>query len=520
VQGDLADIPTIEEGEREILLNCARALTEYVEPERIYEPKQDITASGERPGDLYAKAVTWGGILEPHGWKLISQHGEYGTWRRPGKEHGLSATTGFNGSDLLYVFSSNAAPFEPQRGYSKFTAYTLLNHGGDFKKAAAELAKAGYTEGLTEEDWRIGLEGFVFQRKKSTQRLKMRRDPPVVISMAEFAAKEMTPMNELMYWGPFVFKGYLTFCVGESSAGKTVFFYRLAQALTAGKAFLGFAPPKPLRVLHIELENGDELAKHVAKVMKFHPMGWDRIGEPATYDEVIALGKGYDVIIIDSLQKFDKPKDENDNGEANAQMAQFHRVKEETGAAVIVTHNAGKGGDGAKFKMRGASARVDLSDVVFNMDITGPETRKLTIVKTRFEGLNETVEYRFAGDLDFKLIQGLTVTSDKTKDFIRRIQEIVPSEGNISRSGILVALGIKEKSPDASAIDRALDTMIKLGELQKQGRGNYYRVEASPAEDLTPYEFPRKFPRGSIYRPILSEETRKPLLIRVSGGNR
>jgi putative DNA primase/helicase len=37
-QGDLAHIPTITADERAILLNCARVLNEYVEPERVYRP--------------------------------------------------------------------------------------------------------------------------------------------------------------------------------------------------------------------------------------------------------------------------------------------------------------------------------------------------------------------------------------------------------------------------------------------------------------------------------------------------
>jgi hypothetical protein len=140
----LGDIPPITEDERDTLLNCARALTGYVEPERIYEPTEDTTVNGERPGDLFAASVTWKEILAPLDWKLISEHGKYGLWQRPGKVgDGPSATTGYNGLDLLYVFSSNAHPFKPQTGYSKFTAYTLLNHGGDFKKAAAALVSEG-----------------------------------------------------------------------------------------------------------------------------------------------------------------------------------------------------------------------------------------------------------------------------------------------------------------------------------------------------------------------------------------
>ncbi|MCH7863738.1 MAG: hypothetical protein IIC56_00815 [Proteobacteria bacterium] len=46
--------------------------------------------------------------------------------------------------DLLYIFSSNAAPFKQEHAYSKFTALALLRHGGDFAAAASELAKTGY----------------------------------------------------------------------------------------------------------------------------------------------------------------------------------------------------------------------------------------------------------------------------------------------------------------------------------------------------------------------------------------
>ena len=49
----------------------------------------------------------------------------------------------------FYVFSSNAHPFEPDRAYSKFTAYTLLNFGArarDFHQAAVDLAAKGYVD--------------------------------------------------------------------------------------------------------------------------------------------------------------------------------------------------------------------------------------------------------------------------------------------------------------------------------------------------------------------------------------
>jgi putative DNA primase/helicase len=41
------------------------------------------------------------------------------------------------------VFSTSTV-FESERGYSKFSAFALLEHGGDFKAAAEALGKQGY----------------------------------------------------------------------------------------------------------------------------------------------------------------------------------------------------------------------------------------------------------------------------------------------------------------------------------------------------------------------------------------
>lgn len=142
VSGDLTQIPTINEAERGLLLVAARAQTEYIEPAKIFRPPS--TSTGNRPGDDFNTRATWDEVLEPHGWEQAGQRGSLTDWRRPGKSTGSSATTNFGESDLLYVFSTNADPFEADRAYQKFAAYTLLNHDGDFSAAAADLASKGY----------------------------------------------------------------------------------------------------------------------------------------------------------------------------------------------------------------------------------------------------------------------------------------------------------------------------------------------------------------------------------------
>jgi hypothetical protein len=146
MDGDLHDIPTISPEERTILLHAAQSFNAYVAPERTVSPEGSAAASlnGDRPGDAYNASMAWADILAPHGWTCVRRRGDILLWKRPGKQaRGCSATTGC-GKDLLYVFSTNAAPFASETSYSKFAAYAILDHRGDFGAAAKALAAHGY----------------------------------------------------------------------------------------------------------------------------------------------------------------------------------------------------------------------------------------------------------------------------------------------------------------------------------------------------------------------------------------
>ena len=58
----------------------------------------------------------------------------------------MSATLKDN---VLYVFSSNAAPFEPNQAYSPFAVYTLLEHGGDWERAARRASRPKATAAMS-----------------------------------------------------------------------------------------------------------------------------------------------------------------------------------------------------------------------------------------------------------------------------------------------------------------------------------------------------------------------------------
>lgn len=142
--------PSVTEGVYEWVNNGVTEPTEL--PHWLYElikkpeltPKQVVLGISDpndhRPGTLYNRTATIEEILEPHGWTLVDVDGEESRWKRPGSTSASSATFNYNGSNLLYVFSSSAEPFEADTAYSLFAAYTLLNHGGDYKEAARQIS--------------------------------------------------------------------------------------------------------------------------------------------------------------------------------------------------------------------------------------------------------------------------------------------------------------------------------------------------------------------------------------------
>jgi putative DNA primase/helicase len=145
---DLTQVPTITNEEHAILLEEARKFNRWteMEPKPVTSPTRTDRRhhDGNRPGDDFDRRATWAEILEPHGWVLVRQRGEIEDWRRPGKGDGISATTNYENSGLLYVFSTNGYPFEEGRGYSKFAAFATLNHGGDYTAAARKLQEERY----------------------------------------------------------------------------------------------------------------------------------------------------------------------------------------------------------------------------------------------------------------------------------------------------------------------------------------------------------------------------------------
>ena len=101
---------------------------------------------GERPGEEWARHTSWAEILEPHGLAQaldpaqrddpLGAAGQEGAHHQRDHEPRLA-------SDLLYVFTTSTV-FEAQTSVTKFGAYAVLDHGGDYSAAARELRREGF----------------------------------------------------------------------------------------------------------------------------------------------------------------------------------------------------------------------------------------------------------------------------------------------------------------------------------------------------------------------------------------
>jgi len=252
VKGSLSEIPTITQEQRQHLLSAAKSfdLTPKAEKEIIRGPKEHTrtlskTAHAQLlPGDDFNSRASWGDILNLHGWEVAYERNGTTHWRRPGKDKkkGISATTGHAGADLFYNFSSNGGPFESDRSYSKFAAWTVLNHNGDFSQAARELAKEGYGE----------------QEARINKSIDTAANP----RSANLATREIVRLSDvtpekvefLSY--PYIPLGKLTLLDGDPGVGKSTLSLAIAAGVTLGNGIPGMVKADPGNVLVLSCEDG------------------------------------------------------------------------------------------------------------------------------------------------------------------------------------------------------------------------------------------------------------------------
>lgn len=342
-QGRFDDLPVLTAAQRDILLEEAWALNEWIEPASSPVP---ASPAESRPGDEFNTRGDLRGLLTNHGWQCV-RSGENEYWRRPGKDCGWSATLK---AGVFYVFSSNAAPFEPNRAYSPFSTYALLEHAGDFTSAARALQQQGFGSTPTQSS-DVDLSAFT-----NTQILQ----PPSVWELIQQYPRLREPVIEGL-----LRLGETMNIIAPAKAGKSWLVIALALAIATGRKWLDRFPAVPGQVLIIDNELHPETSAHrIPKVADAMGIPVGEYGQKVFVQNMrgqlrdvfslesffASLEPGrFKVIILDAFYRFmPRDMDENDNGTMANIYNLLDRYAAMLGCCFVLIHHATKGNQSGK----------------------------------------------------------------------------------------------------------------------------------------------------------------------------
>lgn len=286
IRGVLLDIADASTEERDELYDVARSL-DQMKPRIIRNgPSHHRKRKGVRPGDAYNESEEVQErtleLLESDGWEIVVER-EFGYYlRRPGKTVGISATLGYCGPGVLYVFSSSTQ-FEPGAAHSPFAVLAELEHGGNFSAAAAALLEQGY--GSATETGQTG----------ETGPLRVRR------------ASDLTPRRAKFTLGGRLFLNHLNVLAGIGGQNKSTTTCEIAARASRGDLD-GDLDGRKMRVL---IASAEDAAEEVI-LPRLIAAGAD-LDYVVLLDEPVALPEGaarlretiveeaIDVVIVDPL---------------------------------------------------------------------------------------------------------------------------------------------------------------------------------------------------------------------------
>jgi hypothetical protein len=305
---------------------------------------------GERPGDRFTRETDWSEILT--GWRLLSTRGPERRWMRPEngvpkQTPGCSATTGGGGYDVLYVFSSNAAPFEANKSYTKFRAYSLIHHAGDDRAAATALHQRYWGTAPTLGPLPAG--GTAHQEPQPAP-----EPTPFLRPISELLAMEETEPDWLVQ--DLFTAGSSGWVSAEPKVGKSWTVLELIYALSTGTPFLGrFDVSKRRRVIYIQEEDSvQRVLRRFKKILRGTPgrvppsdeyLRWSvRVGFKLDNPQWIASLRAEldayqaDVVVLDVFNRLHL-KNENEQSDMTALLDTLITLTREYGCAFIVVHH-------------------------------------------------------------------------------------------------------------------------------------------------------------------------------------
>lgn len=405
IQGSPALIPMLSWEERNAIHTVFKALDGIPTVETVKDAVT-VKTDGVSPGDDFNNRATWDDILGKRGWTKVFTAAGTTYWRRPGKDVGISATTGRNDGDNLYVFTTSTE-FDAERPYSKFAAVAHLDFNDDFSACAKDLRRNGYG-GITlaPAPALVSVGDHESVRTTSTQ----------TENADEVINTDTGEIRERTSWWPkpldledteqepepcfltredgvnLIYRGKVNGLLGESESGKTwIALLAVQQALTQGQSVIYLDFEDSMRGIMNRLRAMGTIDYHLANLVYSNPD--EMLGLNASSDlyEALATFKP-DLVVLDGVNAAMTllGLDLTSNTDATKFSQQVLRPLKRGGAGVLTIDHVPKSKENRGNYAIGAQAkRADIDGAAISVEVMAPFGRgqngelKLTVTKDR-----------------------------------------------------------------------------------------------------------------------------------------
>ena len=143
--GDLCSISEITPDERDTLHGIARQFNQVFEEIVVPRNLKTTKTSGLSPFDDYNERGDVVGLLQSHGWKVVSNKGSKTVVLRAGQTTSKSSGNFDHDKKWFSVFTTSTE-FEPQKAYLPYAVFAVLECNKDYNLAASKLIELGYGE--------------------------------------------------------------------------------------------------------------------------------------------------------------------------------------------------------------------------------------------------------------------------------------------------------------------------------------------------------------------------------------
>jgi len=280
--------------------------------------------------------------------------------------------------------------------------------------------------------------------------------------------------------GPFIPKPpALVLCSGESSVGKTVLGYNIASGFAAGGNVLGYEINQPTRVLYADLETPSGLMSSMVKRIGAHTnfgfrLNWEnKLNTTHGYNTFLEVCRDFNpgILIIDPLSIAYPVDDENNNSEADRQMQRMKQLAVNLNCVVFAMWNMGTAHVKDTFKARGATARIDRTDIALNYTRLANGNRRLQVVKSRYSNPGASIELQDAGDLKFEVVKhrdGNEAVNESTK-----VQKVMDAIMAMAENEDIVRARCIDVAGSEKLADKAISMLHRQGLLERVSSGVY-----------------------------------------------